>query len=154
MNQNTGATTTGKPPDRPRVKYSDLEMAMSFVSSGEMFDAEAYISRKTGKIYWNSSGLDEEDDIPDDIYDSSLYAAVPHQNDLDLGKQLVLRFTAQAIPDQYDRVSAIFSRPGAYSRYKDLLASLGLLEEWYKFENSADEAALREWAQDEGFTVE
>jgi hypothetical protein len=154
MNQNTGATTTAKSPDRPGVKYSDLDMAMSFVSSGEMFDAEAYISRKTGKIYCISIGLDEDDDIPDDIDDSSLYAAVPHQNDLDLGKRLVLRFIAQAIPEHYDRVSAIFSRPGAYSRYKDFLANNGLLEEWYKFENSANETALREWAQDEGFTVE
>ena len=32
-----------------------------------------------------------------------------------------------------------------------VLANNGLLEEWYK---SADEAALREWAQGEGFTVE
>ena len=61
----------------PCVKYNDLELAMSFVSSGDsIIDAEAYISRKTGKIYWVSSEIDEEDDIPDDLDDISLYAAV------------------------------------------------------------------------------
>ena len=138
----------------PSVKYSDLEMAMSFVSGGEMYDAEAYISRKTGKIHWVSDGIDQEDEVPDDIDNSSLYIAVPHKNDLDLGQRLVLNFTAQVIPDQYDQISVIFRRQGAYSRYKALLADKGLLEEWYKFENSADEAALREWAKDEGFSVE
>ena len=138
----------------PCVKYNDLEMAMSFVSSGGIIDAEAYITRKTGKIYWVSSEIDEEDDIPDDLDDSGLYAAVPHQHDLDLGKRLVMKFTGQAIPDQYDQVAAIFRRPGAYSRYKDFLYRNGLLEEWYKFENSAIESALREWADAEGFEVE
>ena len=138
----------------PCVKYSDLEMAMSFVSSGDMFDAAAYVSRKTGKIYWESSELDEEDDIPDDLDDISLYAGVPHQHDLDLGKRLVMRFTGQAMPDQYDQVAAIFRRPGAYSRYKDLLYRNELLEEWYKFESSTIESALREWANAEGFEVE
>ena len=139
----------------PRVKYSDLEMAMSFVSSGGgIIDAEAYISRKTGKIYWVSSELDEEDDIPDDLDDISLYAAVPHQHDLDLGKRLVMKFTGQAIPDQYDQVAAIFRRPGAYSRYKDFLYRNELLEEWYKLESSTIESALREWANAEGFEVE
>ena len=138
----------------PCVKYSDLEMAMSFVSSGDMIDAAAYVSRKTGKIYWVSSELDEEDDIPDDLDDTGLYAGVPHQHDLDLGKRLVMKFTGQAMLDQYDQVAAIFHRPGAYSRYKELLHKNELLEEWYKFENSAIESALREWANAEGFEVE
>ena len=139
----------------PCVKYNDLEMAMSFVSSGGgIIDAEAYITRKTGKIYWVSSEIDEEDDIPDDLDDISLYAAVPHQHDLDLGKRLVMKFTGRAMPDQYDQVAAIFRRPGAYSRYKDFLYRNELLEEWYKFENSAIESALREWADAEGFEVE
>ena len=137
------------------VKYSDLEMAMSFVSSGSgIIDADAYISRKTGKIYWVSSELDEEDDIPDDLDDTDLYVSVPHQNDLDLGSRLVMKFTARAMPDQYDQVATIFRRSGAYSRFKDLLYRNELLEEWYEFENSAIESALREWADAEGFQVE
>ena len=139
----------------PRVKYSDLEEAMSFVNSGYgIIDAEAYISRETGKIYWVSSELGDEFDIPDDLDDSDLYVSVPHQNDLDLGSRLVMKFTEKAMPDKYDQVAAIFRRPGAYSRYKDLLDRNELLEEWYKFENSTIESALREWANAEGFEVE
>ena len=79
---------------------------------------------------------------------------MPHPHDLDLGKRLVLRFTQQNLPDCYDQVSAIFRRRGAYSRYKDFLYQHKMLEEWYKFENSATEMALCEWARDEGLTVE
>ena len=128
---------------------------MSFVNSGYgIIDAEAYISRETGKIYWVSSELGDEFDIPDDLDDSDLYVSVPHQNDLDLGSRLVMKFTEKAMPDKYDQVAAIFRRPGAYSRYKDLLDRNELLEEWYKFENSTIESALREWANAEGFEVE
>ena len=66
MNQNPDLSSDHKSLDdqkMPCVKYSDLEMAMSFVSSGDMFDAAAHVSRKTGKIYWESSELDEEDDF-------------------------------------------------------------------------------------------
>jgi len=45
-------------------------------------------------------------------------------------------------------------RQGAYSRSKELLDDNGLLQEWYKYENSTGETALREWASDEGFAVE
>jgi len=157
MNQNPDLSSDHESLDdqkMPSVKYSDLELAMSFVSGGDMYDAAAYVSRKTGKIYWESSEMDEEDDIPDDLDDITLYAGVPHQHDLDLGKRLVMKFTGRAMLDQYDQVAAIFRRPGAYSRYKDLLYRNELLEEWYKFENSAIKSALREWADAEGFEVE
>ena len=51
----------------PSVKYSDLEMAVSFVGSGYICEADAYLSRKSGKIYWVSSELDDED-LPEDWY--------------------------------------------------------------------------------------
>lgn len=138
----------------PSVKYSDLEMALSLVSAGYMIDTAAYIDRKNGKIYCKSSELDEYIEVPDDVGDSSLYATVPGKHDLDLGKRLVLRFTALELPGSLDQVDAIFRRQGAYSRYKDLLEGHGLLEKWYRYEEAAIEAALREWAEGEGFTVE
>src|SRR6516162_1779844 len=48
-------------------------------------------------------------------------------------------------PTTYDEVRHIFSRRGAYRRYKDLLVRRGALDLWYDFSNKAEEAALREW---------
>lgn len=137
----------------PTVSYNDLEMAYSFASSSDDIEAAAYICRKTGNVYWDSSGLDDDVDVPDDVGDSSLFASVPGQRELDLGSQLVFRFIRRKLPVHYDRVSNMFHRRGAYRLYKDFLNSQGKLEEWYAFENSETESALRAWAEEEGFTV-
>ena len=136
------------------VDYSDLDMAMEFVSSAEVIDSRAYISRDTGEIYWESAEGNLEEEIPDDVDDHDRYAFVPDKRDLDLGKRLVLRFASEALPDRYEEIQAIFRRPGAYARYKDLLFENELLDAWYEFEQSATKSALIEWAESQGFTVE
>jgi hypothetical protein len=60
----------------------------------------------------------------------------------------VFRFTREFLPDDYDEVSQIFHRRGAYGRYKDLLSRKGLLDQWHQFEDKAAEEALREWCRD------
>lgn len=138
----------------PTVKYSELEMAMDLVSEGSLVDACAYISRESGKIYWESDEVDAEEELPEDVSDPELYAEVPDKRDLDLGKPLVLKFAERFMPDRYDEIEQIFRRRGAYSRYKELLFKSGKLEEWYEFEKSAIRKELTEWAEMEGFVVE
>ncbi len=138
----------------PAVKYSELEMAMEFVSGGSFIDACAYISRESGKIYWQSDDADLEEELPEDVDEPDLYAEIPSKRDLNLGKSLVLKFAARFMPDTYDEIDDIFRSRGAYARYKDLLCEKGKLEEWYEFEQSAIEKELIDWAETEGFVVE
>lgn len=138
----------------PSVKYSELEMAMEFVSGGSFIDARAYISRENGKIYWESDDSDPEEELPEDLGEPDLYAEVPSKRDLNLGKPLVLKFAARFMPDTYEEIDHIFRSRGAYSRYKDLLHEKGKLEEWYEFEQSAIEKELIDWAETEGFVIE
>jgi phosphinothricin acetyltransferase len=88
---------------------------------------------------------DEEEELPQDLETSDRYIAVPHKNDLDLGRRLVTRFVRQAMPQQVAQVENIFSRRGAYARFKDLLDAKGQLENWYRFEATAQDEALRAW---------
>ena len=90
------------------VKYSDLELAMEFVGSGEMLDSCAYISRDTGEIYWGSAEINLDEEIPDDVDDHDRYAVVPDKRDLDLGNRLDLRFVSEALPDRHEEIQAIF----------------------------------------------
>lgn len=69
-------------------------------------------------------------------------------------KPLVMEFVRCRCPDLIDRVLAIFSRRGAYGRFKDLLAEKNVLEEWYAFENERTREALLEWCDRQGITVE
>jgi Uncharacterised protein family (UPF0158) len=132
-----------------KIKYDDLSLAFDFVSSGAPMEHRAYVSLETGKVHWVSElNPVEEEEIPDDLETSGLYLEIPHKNDLDLGRQLALRFVEERLPDQRSRVADIFHSRGAYRRFKELLAGKGCLEQWYAFEAEATEQALREWCQE------
>jgi hypothetical protein len=133
------------------IDYNELELALEFVSGGVIASANAYISRDTGKIYWELSELDEE--LPQDINDSELYVQIPSKNELYLGKPLALKFAAKHLTDSYNTVEEIFRSRGAYGRFKSLLETKDSLEEWYEFEQAEVKAALNEWAESEGFSI-
>ena len=99
-------------------------------------------------FYQNPITLYLEDDLPDDIYESDHYIEIPHKNELDLGKALVLNFTSLHMQSEIEKVYSIFRKKGAYSRFKDLLESKGLLDEWYKFEEKRQKEALIEWCEE------
>lgn len=70
-----------------------------------------------------------------------------------MGKAVALHFAEAYMPEHYDAIRSIFSRPGAYARFKDLLEQRGQLAAWYEFEKNAQEKALREWCATEGFEL-
>src|ERR1700724_2970803 len=126
------------------VSFSDLRLAFEFVSSGGMGENEAYLDRQSGKIYWHSEFGDNDEELPDDI-DDEKYISIPDKRELDLGKPLVLDFARQFLPEDFDEVRHIFSRRGAYAKFKELLNRRGALDQWYDFEAKAEERALRTW---------
>ena len=93
-----------------------------------------------------------DEELPDDI-DDEKYISIPDKRELDLGKPLVLDFAREFLPVDYDEVRHIFSRRGAYGRYKDLLVRRGALERWYDFSNKSEETALREWCAENGIEL-
>jgi hypothetical protein len=136
------------------VKYADLSMAFDFVSDAAPMEHNAYVSLDTGMVYWTSDFNDAfDDENPDDLESSDRYLAIPHKNELDLGRSLALRFIAQALPACYGQVEEFFRRQGAYSRFKDLLAREGALELWYSFEADSVERALRQWCAENGLEI-
>jgi len=134
------------------VSFSDLQVAFEFVSSAGMGENEAYLDRQSGKIYWHSEFGDNDEELPDDI-DDEKYTAILDKRELDLGKPLILDFAREFLPNDYDEVRRIFSRRGAYRRFKDLLVRRDALERWYDFSNKAEEVALREWCAQNGIDL-
>lgn len=126
--------------------FGDIENAFLFVGSAPYGENEAYLDTETGRIFYRSDmgGIDE---IAENEVDPDELTAIPHKNDLNLGKALVFEFVASDLPDEYDRVRDIFSRRGAYGRFKDLLDSKGLLETWYRFEDDREKEAIRYWCE-------
>lgn len=96
------------------MKYEDLADAFNFVSSGGPWEHPAYISLETGRIYWDTDSGEEE--LPKDLGESDQWLAVPHKNDLDLGRDPVLRFVAAELPQQYARVEGQLLTPRGMTR--------------------------------------
>ena len=135
------------------VKFDDLLAAYEWVSSSPG-DSEAFVSRLTGMVHWSSSTIELDEALPEDIEDGRIYVAVPNKYDLNLGKNLALTFAEERLADSYQTVANLFRQRGAYARFKDLLERKGLLQAWYDFEAKATELALREWADDEGISID
>ena len=134
------------------ISFDDIENAFFFVSMDQMFMHNAYLCKETGQIFYTSE-MGDSDELPEDIDDPEKYITIPHKNELDLGKALVMEFISEYLPEELDRVYAIFRHKGAYSRYKDLLERLGALDDWYNFENERRKTALKEWCRENNIEI-
>ncbi|OBS53417.1 hypothetical protein A8B73_06395 [Methylosinus sp. 3S-1] len=135
------------------VDWNELTLAHEFVSTNGGGDAEAFLRRESGMIYWRSIDIEDFEELPDDLDDEEKYLAIPGKRQLDLGKQLVLDFARERLPDLYDDIRDIFRRKGAYGRFKGLLERRGALEDWHAFEAKAQEQALKEWCEENGIEI-
>ena len=134
------------------MKFQDIEHAFMFVSMSPQLENSAILSKETGDIYY-VSGMGDSDELPDDVEDTDKYIEIPHKNDLDLGKELVLEFVSEYLAEDSQEVTRIFNRKGAYARFKQLLESKGMLDQWYAYEEKKQEAALREWCTENDIEV-
>jgi hypothetical protein len=108
-------------------KHDDLARAVDLVSYAGPMEHNAYVSLDTGKIWWTSDSSDAFEEIPDDLETSDRYLAIPHKNELDLGRRLALRFVTQELPAHHEQVEGFSRRQRAYARFKDLLEREGVL---------------------------
>ncbi len=130
------------------VTYEDLLNAYEWVSSDPTQESTAYVNRESGVVYFDSDEFSEDDELPDDIDDEAKYIAVPHKHDLELGKALVFSFAEEHLPDDVEKISTYFRRPGAYSKYKTILEGRHLLDAWHEYERIKTFEALIQWASD------
>jgi hypothetical protein len=129
--------------------FSDIELSFEFVSSEGGSTHEAFLCRRTGKIYWRSDSSDDlnEEEMPDDVEDEEKHIAIPGKRELDLGKPLVTDFAREFLPNDFDEVRYMFSNRGAYKNFRALVTRRNVLDRWYEFESKATERALREWCE-------
>lgn len=135
------------------VKFDELLQAFDWVNSATYGEMGAFVSRQTGQIYLSTNEIDLEVALPEDIEDEEKYLAVPNKQELDLGKNLVLSFTAEHLPEASASVADFFRQRGAYGRFKALLESRGQLQTWYDYEAQETARTLREWCFDQGLSV-
>jgi hypothetical protein len=113
------------------------------------------LRKDTGKILYQSELANlKEIEIAEDMLNDENCIEIPHKNDLDLGQYLVFDFMREYLPAKLELVNNFFYYPGAYSNYKALLESEGLLQTWHDFENSKQREALLQWCKKNGIELE
>ena len=135
------------------ISIDTLESALQWSSAGAPHEHEALLSRATGELFFKSMHGDFGEELPDDIEDGTVYVAMPHQNDLDLGRRLVIAFAEQVAPAHLHAIQSFFRHKGAYAKFKALLERTQLLARWNDYETAATTRALEAWATENGFTV-
>ena len=128
------------------VNFSDLLDAYEFVSATMTGEHQAYLCKQSGRIVLWAEGVDEEDDLPD-LDDNEKYLLVPDKRELDLGSRLVMDFARNFLPEDFYEIQRIFSKKGAYRRFRMLLERRRAIDQWYDFQAKATERALRDWCQ-------
>ena len=129
------------------AKFKDIEDAFDFLNDGAPGDHQAFLNIHTGEIYWYSEFGDNEEELPEDIENAEKYIELPHKNELELGKKLAINFSREHLPEEIEKIETIFHRKGAYSKFKTILERKDMLDNWYEYENKAQEEALREWCK-------
>lgn len=130
--------------------FDEIQNAFFFVNSDEYGMNRALLcldDGEMGEIYFQSENGDLNE-LDEDEFDCDHFMEIPHKIDLDLGQRLVFEFVEMRMPDELNCVQQIFSRRGAYRRFKDFLERRDLLQSWYDFENQRGEEALREWCRE------
>jgi hypothetical protein len=136
------------------VSWKELLNAYELADFGEPGSHAAFFNKKSGEFVYRSEMYPDEDDVlPEDIDENEDYIRLPDKRELDLGKHLALSFVDEYLPDDFRRVKDIFSRRGAYARFKDLLDHRKALNQWYGYERKATEKALRQWCADNKIAV-
>ena len=111
-------------------------------------DAEAFVRTDADGIVYvpNSMFADtEEIDAAYDAMKEGSWIAFPDVSKL----RLALRFAREFLSEeQCERVVAIFSRRGAFRRFKDFLDECGKLQDWYGYEELTVLEALKQWLKD------
>jgi len=135
-----------------KIPFTNIEEAFMFVSSGRRYENSAMLSLKTGQAYYQSTYIGD-DELPDDLDEDNLIE-IPHKNELNLGRDLALRFTYRYLADQAEDVEQFFRSRGAYAKFTRLLERLGKLELWYAYEEEAQRQALLTWCRDNDIPLE
>ena len=135
------------------IKFNAVHDAYFFSGSGSG-DIDSYLEKATGEFHTHSDFGDNFEELPDDVEDATKYIKMPSKRDLDLGKFLVLDFARDCMPGEYENIRDMFSRRGAYGRFKDFLMRTGKRDEWHAYENAAEEKALRKWCEENEIELE
>jgi hypothetical protein len=146
----------------PPVKLSEIVDAME--TSGQ--SSTAYLDRQTGKVV-ELMDQDEftdydEDEMPEwveeqvalvqaiEADEEGRFVELPDKFDVDEWR--IMADFAAAVEDEHisTSLSQTIRGSGAFRRFKDMAAALGVLDEWFTYRDGRYREVAKEWCEAEG----
>jgi len=134
------------------MAFDTIDDAFHYVSNAPAGERCAVIQRSSGKIFLASLKADF-DERPAGSDSDPDFVTIPHRQQLDPGKPLLLAFVRSHCPGELARVEGLFARSGGFRNAKDHFRRLGLLEGWQVFESQQMETLLRHWCTEQGLPL-
>lgn len=134
------------------MSFDAIDDAFHYVSNAPVGERSAVVRRSSGQVYLASVKADF-DERPIGSEGDPDYLIIPHRQELDPGKPLLIEFVRSHCPGELARVEGLFGRSGAFRNVKDHFRRLGLLESWQVFESQRIEFLLRQWCELQGLTI-
>ena len=126
-------------------------------AKGTGLEVNAYIERTTGEIYVDNIELNDGDELPADLAHGAKYAKVPTQGELLNERELMQLLVAHQLSGdeqaEFDKATLGRADDEAVAAGIHYLNSIGKLATWRKLVSSAQERALRNWAESEGLPL-
>ena len=126
-------------------------------AKGTGLEVSAYIERATGEIYVDNIELNEGEEVPADLEHGAKYAKIPSQGELlnewELMRLLVAHQLTGDEQAEFDTATLGMADDEAVAAGIHYLNSIGKLATWRKLVSSAQERALRNWAQSEELSL-
>ena len=133
------------------ISLREIEAEFKMLAPRES-DAEAFVRPAADGIVYVTNSMFADTEEIDAAFDAMIegsWIAFPDASELRLGHRMALRFAREFLSEeQCERVVAIFSRRGAFRRFKDFLDECGKLHEWYAYEELTVLEALKQWLKD------
>ena len=142
--------------DGDKLTIQKLEEAYDIAQSGmDMCQIYVFISKSTGEICFFSDFDEEIDEAEiERLENDDDFVKLPDKSELDLGSSVVWEFVDREIPQLKHTVESFFKKRGAYSKFKNFLDNLGILDKWYTFDENRTRKALLEWARENDIEVQ
>jgi hypothetical protein len=96
------------------AKFSDILDGYEFCAFGDLMETQAFVSLERGTVHIVSGDMELDEESPDDI-DDGPYLALPDKSELGLGRDLVIEFIEEHLPEDVHTVVGFFRKRGAYS---------------------------------------
>ncbi len=136
-----------------KIKFGDLENAVMFASCGDWCQTGAMVNRESGEIYYFSDEEGMRDPLPEDAY-TDKYISLPSERDLGIGREQIFSFSKENAKVDFEKVRNMFNRRGAFGNFKDYVFDLGVIDEWYEYENNEKKRLILEWCEENGIAIE